>query len=446
MSERTSRQHTFLKALAYIGQFAALFPFIPAFEVLSVGKIISWHFPAIYGVWLVFWAFGLLVAFLIKRVKGRKSFPKKLVPVMNFLLKLGFLLPSALFAAVCVWLKPDPGVYFYVLGGGIVIYFGGSLSEGKVYSDIFSKSWFVLYIVSSILLTVMFTLSNKGELASQGGYMLCVGFAVIILISALLTNQTNIDTCTNQRDRGRSVLPWGLRRYNALLGVGIFALALGLFVFAKPIGNFLKMLIGAVIRAFAYVMKTVSGWFSSANEPMGVAPSESGGFNGDLPAANHSAVGDIITVLIIVVLIVLIVVYGKHIIMAIKNFFAPLFKNRRETSDTPFADEITSSEAKPLTARMKKKAERELERRYIREASPERKYRLGYELFLMRLGRTSKPPKPSDTTDVHRDKGESVFGEDLRSISETYNRVRYADARPTAAELDEELELIRKIK
>lgn len=446
MSEKISKQHIFLKALAYIGQFAALFPFIPALEVLSVGAFIPWHFAAVYGVWLAFWAFGLLVARLIRRVKSRKNFPKKLFPIMNLLLKLGFLLPTALFITACVLLKPNPGVYFFVLSGGIVIYFGGCFSVGKTYSDIFSRTWFALYIIVSILLTIMFSLSVKGEPAAMGGRMLCAGFAFIILISALLTNQTNIDTCTNQRDRGRAVLPWGLRRYNALLGTGIFAVALGLFAFAEPIANFLRMFVAVVVKAFLYIAKTIDGWFHFSNEPIEIEPVDESGFNGGSINTNDGSSGDVIAVLMIAGLIVLIVVFRKQIVRAIKNFFAPLFKDRRKKSDVPFADEITSSAAKPPTERMKKKTERDLERRYIRETSPERKYRLGYELFLLRLAKTSKPPKPSDTTDVHREKGESAFGGDLSGISDTYNRVRYANVQPTAAELEEQSELLRRIK
>lgn len=444
MSERTSKQHIFLKALAYIGQFAALFPFIPALEVLSVGAFVPWHFAAVYGVWLTFWAFGLLAARLIWRVKSRKNFSKKLVPIMNLLLKLGFLLPTALFITACVLLKLNLGVYFYVLAGGIVIYFGGCFSLGKTYSDIFSRSWFALYIIASILLTIMFSLSVKGETAALGGRMLCVGFAFIIFLSALLTNQTNIDTCTNQRDRGKAVLPWGLRRYNAFLGMGIFAVALGLFAFAEPIANFLKMLASAAVSVFLYVAKLFDSWLYYSDEP--IEPSEDPGFNGGSIEVKDGSAGDFFVILMIAALIVLIVVFRKRIVQAVKNFFAPLFRDRRKTSDVPFADEITSSDKKPSTERMKKKAERELERRYLRETSPERKYRLGYELFLLRLAKTAKPPKPSDTTDIHREKGESTFGGDLSGISETYNKVRYADVQPTAAELEEQSELLRRIK
>lgn len=445
MNEKASKTHSFLKILAYFGQFAALFPFAAAMEVLSVGAFILWHFAAIYGVWLAFWAFGLLAAALIRRVKSKKVLPKKLVPILNFLMKTGFLLPCALMITASVMLKLNIGVIFYALLGSIPIYFGGCFSLGKTYSDIFSRTWFVLYIISSILLTIMFTLSVKGELAALGGRMLCVGFAVIIFVSALLTNQTNIDTCTNQRDRGRAVLPWGLRRYNALIGVGVFAVTLGLFAFAEPIASLLRIVFGAVVNAFVYVAKWLDSLLHYSDEPIEIESSEAG-FNEGSIEINDNSVGDLLTVILIAGIVVLIVVFGKRILIAIKNFFAPLFRDRRKTSDIPFADEITSSDKKPQTERMKRKAERDLERRYIRETSPDVKYRLGYELFLTRLAKTSNPPEPSDTTDVHREKGESAFGEDMKGFAETYNKVRYADAPPTSAELDEQMSLLDRIK
>ena len=114
------------------------------------------------------------------------------------------------------------------------------------------------------------------------------------------------------------------------------------------------------------------------------------------------------------VLIILVIAFRKPIWNAIKNLFAPLFKNRKKAADVPFYDEITESSAKTLTPKAQKRAERELSKQYERENSPERKYRLGYALFLAKLRRTKCPPEPSDTTDIHREKGASAFNENLR--------------------------------
>lgn len=432
-----------LIALAHIGQFAALFPFAVLFEALSLEKFTAWHFFAIYAVWIVFWAFGLLIGKLINRLKSGRL-PKILVPVMNFLSKTGFAFPTAAFIALCVWLKLGAAVCFYVLPAGVIIYFGGNLSVERSYSDIFSKVWFVLYMVSAILSMLMISTVKNPEISSDGGYMLCVGFAVVILLSAVLANQTNIDTQTKQRDSGRAVLPNGLRRYNALIVIGIFALTFGLFVFAKPIANLLKTIITTVVAACLNLFEHLSSCVPQADDtdiPVG----SDDGFVVQDPNGGADF-GNILFAVLLIAAIVAVIVFRKQILAGIKNLLAPLFRSREKSLGTPFADEITSSDAKTPTRKAQKKAARDLARQYARETSPKRKYRLGYALFLARLRLTEHPPTPSDTTDVHREKGETAFGEDLREFSETYNKVRYADLPPTAEELTAENELLQRIK
>lgn len=440
MSENASKQYSFLTVLAYVGQFAALFPFVIAFEVLGAGAFAVWHFPLFYGIWLAFWAAGLLIGVLIRRMENRRKVSKKLLPFMYFLTKIGFLLPAAIFIMVGIWLRADIAVCFFALLGGVPIYYGGSLYVGKPYSEVFSKAWFMLYTVSAVIFTVLFSLSENNKAAPRGKFLLCAGFAVIVLFSAIIINQANVDACTNQRDRGRTVLPWGLRRYNALLGVGVFVVALGLFAFARPIAAFFKSMIGALIRAFAYIIERLDQLKPDKEQTTSLPETEDAVF-----ANSNEIFIDVAFTLSTIVLVVLIFIFREPIIAGIKNFFSFLFKKKNRGNNSPFADEISKSTAKSPSKRMKKKAERELERRYSRETSPNRRYRLGYALFLTRLSRTDAPPEPADTTDIHREKGESAFGENLRELSETYNMVRYADVQPTEEELSAQNELLRRI-
>ncbi len=441
MNENASRNHSFLTVLAYVGQFVALFPFFTAFEVLGAGAFAVWHFPLFYGIWLAFWAAGILVGVLIRRMENRRKVSKKLLPFMYFLAKTGFLLPAAIFITFGIWLRADISLCFFALLGGIAIYYGGSLYVGRPYSEVFSKAWFMLYTVAAVTFTVLFSLSENNKAAPRGKFLLCMGFAVIVLFSAIIINQANVDACTNQRDRGRTVLPWGLRRYNALLGVGVFVVALGLFAFARPIAAFFRSVIGALIQAFVYIME-----FFDRDEPGG-EPNTSMSMEENVEFVNSDGVFiDVVVNISAVILIVLIFIFREPIIAGIKNFFSFLFKKRNRGNNSPFADEITKSSVKSPSKRIKKKAERELERRYSRETSPNRRYRLGYALFLTRLSRTDAPPEPADTTDVHCEKGESVFKENLRGLSETYAMVRYADVQPTEEELSAQNELLRRIR
>lgn len=441
MNENASRNHSFLTVLAYVGQFAALFPFVTAFEVLGAGAFVVWHFPLFYGIWLFFWAVGILIGVLIRHMENRKKVSKKLLPFMYFLAKIGFLLPAAILITVCVWLSTEVAACFFALLGGIAIYYGGSLYVGRPYSEVFSKAWFMLYTVAAVTFTVLFSLSENNKAAPRGKFILCAGFAVIVLFSAVIINQANVDACTNQRDRGRTVLPWGLRRYNALLGVGVFVVALGLFAFAKPIAAFFRYVIGVLVRAFVYIME-----FFDRDEPVSepdtsLSEAENIGYN-----SPNDALFDFSFIILTVIIIVLLFIFREPIVTGIKNFFSFLFKKKNRGNNSPFADEITKSSVKSPSKRMKKKEERELERKYSRETSPNRRYRLGYALFLTRLSRTDAPPEPADTTDVHREKGESAFKEDLRGLSETYAMVRYAEAQPTEEELSAQNELLRRIR
>lgn len=445
--ETTSKRHLFFKGLAVLGQLASLFPFAVIFEALTVKHLVVWHFFAIYAVWIVFCAFGWFVGKQINSLQKRRL-PKKLIPLTNFLSKIGVVIPIAAFIALGVWQNFDFSAYTFIMSAGIIIYFGGNLSIGRSYSDIFSRSWFVLDLVASIVTMLAITISKENEVSGTAGYVLCVGFAVVTLLSAVLANQTNIDTQTRQRDAGKAVLPEGLRRYNALLVIGIVTVTLGLFIFAKPLAALLKTVIGMLFAAIFFVIDKVLSLFST--EDITDIPTDLEEDNASWLQSYSGGVGNVIFAVVLIVVIVLMIRYRKQIFdvikNAVKNLFAPLFRSRDKTFDTPFADEITSSDAKLTSPRAQRKAERDLERRYSRETSPERKYRLGYALFLARLRRTEQPPVPSDTTDAHREKGEMAFGEDLSGFSSAYNKVRYADLPPTADELASADELLRRIK
>lgn len=443
-------KHGALKVLAYLGQLAALLPFAVLFDSMGMGGWTAWHFAAAFGVWAMFLAFGVLIGVLINSLKKSSKLPKKLEPLWNFLQKMGFVLPTAAFITLGVLFEPNPAVYVFILPAGIIVYVCAAITAGKTYSEIFTSFQFILYTIMSVFAMAALAMSNKSELRSVGGYILCAGFAVIALLTALIFNQKNVDVCTKQRGNGKAVLPVGLRGYNALLVTGIFTVTLGLFIFAKPLGALLKTVIATFVRAgilISDMMSSCSPDFGSETPPdIKKEPTDSGSLGDMLPPSDTGVSDEISTVIIVTTLVIFIIAFRKHILNVIKRLFAPLFKSRAKISDAPFSDEITLSNAKRLTPRSLKKAERELSRQYSRERSSSRKYRLGYALFLARLRRTKHSPELSDTVTVHREKGECEFDEELSGFSEVYSKVRYADVSPTERELSEQSEILKKIK
>ncbi|MDE6733707.1 MAG: DUF4129 domain-containing protein, partial [Oscillospiraceae bacterium] len=397
------------------------------------------RFAVIFAIWGLFRFFGYTSGSLAEKIKDKKT--PKLHPLINFLARFACLIPLAAFIAACAIFSLPSAFYFYTLPPSAAIYFAGYSSVGRSYSDVFTKGWFAVYPISALLLSIM--LSAGKITAPWAGNMLSAGLAVEILIFVVIANQANIDKCTKQRDAGKAALPRGLRRYNATLVIAVFALSLGLFIFAEPLGQIIVTAIVAIIGAVMLFVEFLGKIFTSSNES---AEQTHGGESHltTIPTRFGISSDDFFIALVVIVAVIMIIAFRKQIWSAFKRAFAAAFKNRDKRFDTPYVDEISTSRQN-VKKRAAKKAERELAKKYARETSPALRYRLGYALFLARLRRTENPPAPSDTTEIHREKGERSFKADLSELSKTYDKVRYGDAVPTADELEAQAEIIRSL-
>lgn len=434
-----------LSVAAVFGQFAALFPFAVLMCGIGVNGYELWIYLAAYAVWAIFYIAGRFLGKLAHELELSGKPSKRAQPVVLFLSRIAIIIPVAAFIFTVLAAKITTLTFFYVLPGGVIAYFGAHGSTAKGYSDVFSRGWFALYFVAAIIAAIMLWSTHEDELAAPGIFQLCVGFALIILLSALLANQTNIDVCTKQRAGGKSVLPGGLRRYNAMLITVICSATIGLFLFARPLAELVKLLISLVGRGVLYVFESLGSLLNVTDDY--VTPDPASGSVGDIvPSEPASILANVLFMLLMIGMLAVIFLLRKQIWNALKNFFEPLFRKGKEASDVPFYDEFLVSDAKKLSPRARRRAERELIRQYRRETDPSRRYRFGYALFLIRLGRTNQPPMPVDTTTVHREKGESAFERDLGELSGVYNRVRYGEAAPTAEELARQEQLLATLK
>lgn len=441
---KTSESPKILLAAAVFGQFLALLPFAVTFCGLGLERYEPWAYCAVYVVFAVFYAAGHLCGTIAHELELNGKPSRKAQPAVMFISRAAVLLPAALFVVIVLSAGISPMALYYVLPGGLIAFFGAHGGEGKGYSDKFSRGWFVLYFTAGLCAAALLWSSHEEELAADGVFQLCTGFAMMILLSALLANQTNIDLCTKQRAGGKSVLPGGLRRYNAILITVICSVTIGLFLFARPIAELIKLLFSLTVRGALAVFEAMS---SCVNIPdADIMPDNSTSISETVPSEGMSAFADIVFVLLVVGMLVVLFLLRKHIWSLIKSIFEPLFRAKKPPSDIPFYDEILVSDAKRLAPRARRRIERELARQYRRESDPARKYRFGYALFLIRLGKTDKPPVPADTTTIHREKGESAFEKDLGELSGVYNRVRYGETAPTADELSRQEQLLMEIR
>lgn len=440
----TVREPKILRAAAVLGQFLALFPLAVVFCGVGANRYELWLYAAAYAVWAAFYLIGRLFGMIAREAELNGKTPRKALPVVMFISRAAVLLPVAVFIIAVSAAHITSLAYFYVLPGGLIAYFGARGSTGKGYSDAFSRGWFALYFGAAVIGAGMLWSTNEEWIVESGIFQLCVGFAVMILLSALLANQTNIDVCTKQRAGGKSVLPGGLRKYNAVLITGICSATIGLFLFARPLAELVKLLISLILRGLLSAFEALSSCVRIDTDD--IMPDNSSSISETIPSEGSEVFANIVFVLLVIGLFVVLFLLRKHIWSLIKSIFEPLFRRNKETPDVPFYDEILVSDAGRFSARPRRRAERELARRYRRENDPARRYRFGYALFLVRLGKTDKPPVPVDTTTVHREKGESAFEKDLGELSEVYNRVRYGGGAPTDEELARQEKLLTEIK
>ncbi len=429
-----------LSALAVFCQFLSLFPFVVLAEGVGFGEYFLWHYAVFYAAIAVFYICGRLLS----AWAANCGFSRRGKSVAVFLSRTGFLVPTAVFIVICAILELHTGLYLYLLPGCIAAYFGGYSSAGKEYGDVFTAGWFAVFFVAALISAVLLSFTHDPQLSSGGMAQLCVSFGLLIILSAVLTNQTNIDIQTRQRSGGRAVLPKGTRGYNAWLIAVVGAVIVGLFMLTGPASRIISEGIKALIRWLLSLLR-----YHEEPDPDEGEMAENTAEPIDYPM-NENPIAELLTFLLGAAAVFLIVKFRRQIWGFFKEIFAPLFKVPQRYEPTPFVDELSESGFDRISARERRRTERELYRRYRRETDPVLKYRQGYELFLVSLGKTPFPQLATDTTAVHCDKGGKAFSSripkaQIDGMVEVYNRVRYGGAIPAQQELEALDEVVRAV-
>lgn len=431
-----------LSAAAVFCQLLSLFPFAVLTEGIGFGEYILWHYAAIYGAIAVFYLSGRLLG----NWSRGGGFSRRARPVVMFLSRIGFLLPTAVFCTVCAVCGFHTGLYLYLLPGCIAAYFGGYLSAGREYSDIFTRGWFAVFFVAAVIGVITLSFTHSPQLYSDGIRQLCISFGILMVLAALLTNQTNIDAQTRQRSAG-TVLPKGARSYNAGLIAVVGLVTVGACLFAKPLAEIAAAGIKSVIR---WLVSLIRGGEEEVadNLEFDDNTSESMDYTDvDNPFA------DLVLMLLAVGLAVLAIKFRRQIWSFIRDIFLPLFRVPQSEESMPFVDEYSESADRKYASSMQRSTEKELVRRYRRETDPVLKYRQGYELFMLSLDKSAVPLTATDTTTVHCDKGRRVFGsrsedmpQGINDMVGVYERVRYGGAIPQKEELERLDSVLRQVR
>ncbi len=426
---------TFLKTIAVIAQFLSVFPFVVLCEGVGYGGYTWWHYFALYAVFALFYICGrVCVAWAVSGKHSRSFRPKAI-----FLSRAALAVPVIAFFVVCGIFELSTALYIYALPAAIIMYHGGYSTHGKEYSDIFSRGWFALYFMAALVCSLIIYFTKDKDIMSAAGYQFCIGFGVLIVLAAILTNQTNIDICTHQRDSGKLALPNGLRSYNCWLSAAVVAVIVALLLFAVPLAQLMWLGLKQILGLILSLIRNLG-----SSEPSDVIlPGGEGGSVAVESGDNSFAAAA--SVFLILALIGIIILFRKQIASFCRGIVAPLFRLKDDEEHIAYMDEF--SEIPDMRDISRRKREQQLYKLFRKESDPIRKYRLGYRLMLFRLTMTQYPPVPTDNTDIHKVKGENALHNDnVRQIVGIYNDVRYSGRIPTTEELSFEERFIEEIR
>ncbi len=437
-----SKGNIILSAAAVFCQFLSVFPFAVLSEGVGFEEFVFWRFTAYYGVFAVFYTAGFIGCAMVSG--AGLSGNMKRIAVMGS--KIGIIVPAAAFIIVQNALKLSTGLYIYIFPAAVIMYAGGYLSHGRGYSDIFTRAWFALFFVSGVIVSAFLWLTHDEELKNTGCFMLCAAFGLLIILSAALTNQTNIDVRTLQRSGGMTVLPKGLRNYNTRLITAVGALIVGLCLFSKPIANAVSHFFKTAAH---FLFSLIKGNGNGNTVPVNDNEVTKNPFV--IPWDNRSEfIWGSLTAVLAAVIFVVIIKFRRQILSFFKEITSPLFKEKSEPENVPFADEITEFTPERARRTAARKKIKQLYKKFLKENDPAARYRMGYLLYLRSLEQTPFKSIPSDTTDVHLTKGIKAFGQRecsgaLPQMTEIYNAVRYGNYTPNREELLKQEEIIKQI-
>lgn len=417
-----------LKFLAVISFGLVTFPFVLTNDVLAFENISVLRILAYYCAFGVIFGFGY--AFGKATLKRKKLiFAGRIIGILTFGLGL-----------VMLTFTKEINIVFAVGASAVLWYFLGERASRKHYADIFPAFMFGVYICVTLLCYLFYGAMCPRELKEPVQGAVIAAFMIELCLAALLINQSGIYDKANRRRETRTMLPKGLSGYNAALVLAVTMLGLFLYLFTDKIVWLLNEFVRLVIKAALFIMKGYSEFMATEAVDYNVA--EGSGYT---PAETN----DLWNLVFIIILITVVIVFRKKIFSYIKELFRRIYGFfSRETEISEAEPEFTDVFEELDSSRRRNSGSVSLSRLmklYRSEADPIKKYRFGYGLLLRQLRICKADIREADTVSVQHEKGRAICGSELKSVTDSYDRLRYNDSTVTDEELKQLDELIRSM-
>ncbi len=382
--------------------------------------------------------------FLTEKLKRSRTEPKKL-----FRARLLSVLCAAAFAVLTLVVLNiadgfteeklfNFGSCASLVAAVLMWYIVGMKLNERSFSDVFTFPWLAAYLTESFFCYIFAAFQQSMINDFYDGFsaalsscctLIAVQIIVMSMLTVLLINQSNIDAQIDRRKNVNLIVPRGLKAHNARLIITVCAVILILMLFKDAIAGFLAWIATTTAKIADMLLMNIRRQTAPMMEGSGeIRP-------GMMPG-NSSGEHDIALYLALIAVVVLVIVFRKKIVVLFKfvanKVFGRLSKPNEAENDTEdYTDRYE------VIYRRREKAENvspsELLKRYKKEHDPVKKYRTGYRLYLMWLGKRSRKMSPSFTVEQQEKEADGLyFGEcDIHKISDCYSDIRYDDSRST---------------
>lgn len=427
-----------MKCVAALAMLLVPLPLMFVFEVTAFKGFMLWHYPIYYAVAAISAASGYFLMCL-----RRSRHTPKTIFLVNILMALTATALVILVAVVSSQINNVLGengfnvFYFCVaLMPSVIVWYllGMSLKKNR-FDDIFTPVWLGIYLVETFICYIFCcVMSADMEYLGASEHRISVLLVVMVLLTVLLINQSNIRSEIDRRRNTNLIVPKGLRLYNAKLIAIVGAVILAALMLKDYVAAGLTWLAKMTVKIIDTLLFNIR--FLQTEQ---MTPEDTQLPDSDILSAEGGS-RDFLLYILVVVIVVLVIVFRKKILSLMRKIAGRIFgKYSVEDTVQEVYDDYTDSyeELDIRQERIVNETDKDCLKRYRKAKDNNEKFRLGYRLYAMWLSKRSTEDISTKTVEQHRVISEKLYHgtNNIGAFSDSYSKIRYDDEPATAEDI-----------
>lgn len=298
--------------------------------------------------------------------------------------------------------------------------------------DVFTMPMLGIYLGTTVLIYLAYSGTAQGNNVHAGNNIMNVSILLLIIITAILINQSNLHDQLQQKKYQKTLLPSRFSTSNILTTFLFIILVIFLFSFLGIIIDFLNSLFSFIIAGIAAIIENIGG-------KTGEVQYSGNDFVIPDVLVSNSKFGFVIVVLItIAIAITVFIVFRRQIVDAFKGLLERIIlfltgRNYEQKKCNTFIDHYEIIVDKHRTRKISK---RSLMKQYRHEQDLNSKFRIGYRIMLWKMDKNNINISKADTAKNHCQKYSEHFNSNVSEIKQVYEQIRYGDGTVNSAQIE----------